>query len=343
MAGKPDIKSLTLSGLEELTGELKWESYRARQLFSWLWQKDAAGFDAMTNLGKDKRQQLSDRFRIGTLVQDSVLRDDDGTTKFSWRLDDGAVVESVHIPEPDRRTVCISTQVGCGLGCEFCYTARAGLKRNLGWHEIAGQVQAVQQRVSDRVSNVVFMGMGEPFLNYEPVLEAIRAINSDFGINIGARRITVSTAGIPDRIRDYAAFPLQSRLAVSLNASDDETRDRLMPVNRKYPLEELMSAVREFTGIKGKRVTFEYVLLDGINNRRKDIHQLAKLLKDIPCKVNLIPFNRFPDTSLRPPPRADVERFAESLYPLLPAVTIRRSRGSGILAGCGQLAGRPSP
>ncbi|UCG42874.1 MAG: 23S rRNA (adenine(2503)-C(2))-methyltransferase RlmN [candidate division WOR-3 bacterium] len=340
MTRKPDIKSLTLSGLEELTREMNWESYRARQLFSWLWQKDATGFDAMTNLGKDRCRQLADRFRIGKLVQDSVLRDEDGTTKFSWRLDDGAVVESVYIPEPGRKTVCISTQVGCGLGCELCYTAKAGLERDLGWHEIAGQVQAVQQRVEDRVTNVVLMGMGEPFLNYEPVLEAVRAVNSDFGINIGARRITVSTAGIPDRIRDYARFPLQSKLAVSLNASDDETRNRLMPINRTHQLEELMSAVREFTRVKGKRVTFEYVLLDGINNRRKDIHQLAKLLRDVPCKVNLIPFNRFPDTSLRPPPPADVERFAKSLYPLLPAVTVRRSRGSAILAGCGQLAGR---
>lgn len=339
MDGKPDIKSLTLAGLEELSQELEWEPYRSRQLYTWLWQKDAADFQAMTNLGKDKRRQLTDRFRIGALAQDSVLRDDDGTTKFSWRLDDGAVIESVYIPEPERKTVCISTQVGCGLGCEFCYTAQAGLSRDLGWHEIAGQVQAVQQRVDDRVTNVVFMGMGEPFLNYEPVLEAVRAVNSDFGINIGARRITVSTAGIPDRIRDYARFPIQSKLAVSLNASDNETRDRLMPVNRSHPLEELMSAVRDFTRVKGKRVTFEYVLLDGINNRRKDVHQLAKLLKDIQCKVNLIPFNLFPETSLRAPPLADIERFARSLYPVLPAVSIRRSRGSGILAGCGQLAG----
>ena len=183
------------------------------------------------------------------------------------------------------------------------------------------------------------MGMGEPFLNYDAAIEAVTQLNSDFGLNIGARKITVSTAGIPDAIRRYARFPLQSRLAVSLNAPDNETRDQLMPVNRTHPLEELMPAVREFTKAKGKRVTFEYVLIDGVNNRKQDARQLERLLKGIPCKVNLIPLNPFPGCEFRAPAEREVERFRQALFPLLPAVTVRRSRGAGILAACGQLAG----
>ncbi len=338
-----DLKSFTLAQLEELCLNLDWKTYRAKQLYSWLWQKGITDIGDMTNLSKEMRALLAEQYCINELLPDKVAKDKDRTVKFTFKLEDNAVIESVLIPDRNRRTVCVSTQVGCKLGCKICYTAQMGFRRDLKWHEIAGQVLAVQNLPGARLTNVVFMGMGEPFLNYDATTEAIRQINSDFGINIGARRITVSTVGIPDAIRKYARFPLQSKLAVSLNASDDQTRDRLMPINREHPLEELMASVREFTEIKNKRVTFEYVLIDGTNNRRKDIHQLAKLLKGIPCKVNLIPFNSFPGTEFRPPSMADVERFAESLYPLLPAVTIRKSRGSNILAACGQLAGTPAP
>ncbi|OYD14028.1 23S rRNA (adenine(2503)-C(2))-methyltransferase RlmN [candidate division WOR-3 bacterium JGI_Cruoil_03_51_56] len=334
-----DLKSLTQEQLKKLCQELGWQDYRSKQIFSWLWQKNATDIQEMTNLSKEKRNLLASGYYIGQLKPERTARDKDGTRKFTFRLKRDNIIESVFIPGKDRKTVCISTQVGCKLGCKFCYTAKMGFKRNLEWHEIAGQVLAIRKLVNQRITNVVFMGMGEPFLNYDATIEAIKALNSDFGINIGARRITVSTSGIPEAIRRYSRFPLQSKLAISLNASDNETRSMLMPVNRKYPLEKLIPAVREFTQIKNKRVTFEYVLIDGINNRKKDIRQLANLLKAIPCKINLIPFNPFPGTEFCAPPFRSVEDFAEALYPLLPAVTIRKSRGSSILAACGQLAG----
>ncbi len=343
----PDIRSLTLPQLEALCAELAWPRYTASQVFAWLWRKGVRTFDEMTNLSKKKRARLATEFLLGWLEPERVIADSDGTTRFTFRLADDAVVESVYIPEQNRRTVCISSQVGCGLGCAFCATARLGLRRNLAWHEMCSQVLAVRDYVRRLVpddpgpplTNVVFMGMGEPFLNYEAVINALTVINHEQGLGIGARHITVSTAGIPDGIRAYARLPLQTRLAVSLNASDDETRSRLMPVNRDHPLQELMAAVREFVRIKDKRVTFEYVLIDGVNNRDRDVTQLARLLRNLPCKVNLIPLNPFSNCRFRPPSPADIERFAAQLYPLLPAVTIRRSRGSGILAACGQLVG----
>ncbi len=341
-----DIRSLDLAGLEALCAELGWKPYRARQLYAWVWQKRVREFDAMTNLAKDKRALLASRFRIGSMTAADTRTDPDGTVKFTFRLADGAVVESVFIPDEDRRTVCVSTQVGCALGCAFCRTGRLGLTRDLAWHEIAGQVLEVQDRVPDRLTNVVLMGMGEPLLNYDASVAAIRNINSDYGLNIGARRITLSTAGIPEGIRRYARFPLQSKLAVSLNASDDETRSALMPVNRKYPLAGLLDAVREFTRLRGKRVTFEYVLIKGTNDRKSDVARLGKLLHGIPCKVNLIPFNPYPGCDLKAPTDPEVERFARALFPDLPAVTIRRSRGRSIMAACGQLAAesaRPTP
>ncbi len=342
-----DIRSLTRAQLEGYCAERSWPRYTAAQVLAWLWQKGVRTFDEMTNLSKEKRARLAADFSLGWLELEQVLADSDGTKRFTFRLADNEVVESVFIPDQERRTVCISSQVGCGLGCAFCATARIGLRRNLAWHEMCLQVLAVREQVRGAVSdagappltNVVFMGMGEPFLNYDAVIEAIRVMNHDQGLGIGARHITVSTAGIPTGIRAYARFPLQTRLAVSLNASDNETRSRLMPVNRDHPLEELMAAVREFVRIKDKRVTFEYVLIDGVNNRDQDAVQLARLLRHVPCKVNLIPLNPFPGGRFQVPAPAEVERFAAQLYPLLPAVTIRRSRGARILAACGQLAG----
>ncbi|MEO0081504.1 MAG: 23S rRNA (adenine(2503)-C(2))-methyltransferase RlmN [candidate division WOR-3 bacterium] len=351
-----DLRSFTLAQLTELCTRLGWEPYRAKQMYSWLWQKGVTTLDAMTDLGKDKRTRLAQEFEIREPTLEKFVQDIDGTTKFTWRLSDSSVIESVFIPEPDRRTVCVSSQVGCGLGCVFCYTGTMGFSRNLSWHEITAQVLGVRRKVQEQdstshhakrsgnretgpaITNVVFMGMGEPFLNYDATIEALTQLNCDYGLKIGARKMTVSTAGIPDAIRRYARIPLQTRLAVSLNATDNETRDRLMPVNRSFPLEELMPTVQEFTRIKHKRVTFEYVLIDGVNNRKQDVRQLERLLKGIPCKVNLIPLNPFPGCEFRAPSEHEVERFRRALFPLLPAVTIRRSRGTDILAACGQLA-----
>ncbi|MBN2465410.1 23S rRNA (adenine(2503)-C(2))-methyltransferase RlmN [candidate division WOR-3 bacterium] len=370
---KPDLRSLTLVELQSESAALSWPRYAADQVFTWLWQKGVDDFGAMTNLSKERRALLAERYTIGRLELLRTQNDDDGTTKFTFKLADGNIIESVLIPSggditrssstgivsqagSDRTTVCVSTQVGCRLGCGFCYTATLGFKRDLAWHEIASQVLSVRSFVPrpssfassspspsplapSPISNVVFMGMGEPFLNYDATIEAAKTINAENGLGIGARRITISTAGIPDGIRAFIQVEQQFRLALSLNASDDETRSRLMPVNKLHPLKEVMAAVREYTAAKGKRVTFEYVLVDGVNNRDKDVHQLAALLKGIPCKVNLIPLNPYPGCELKAPSDQSVHAFAKKLWPLVPAVTVRRSKGARILAGCGQLAG----
>jgi len=362
----PDLRSLTFAQLGALCAELGWPRYTAGQILTWLWQKGVDDIAAMTNLSKERRALLAERYTIGRLELLRTLDDEDGTTKFTFKLEDGNVIESVLIPDgpsslaphpspaaSGRRTVCVSTQVGCKLGCSFCYTGTLGFKRDLAWHEIASQVLSVRQRLKDcgalpppssllppPITNVVFMGMGEPFLNYDATIEAAKTINAENGLGIGARRITISTSGIPDGIRAFTKLPEQFRLALSLCASDDETRSDLMPVNKLYPLREVMAAIREYTEAKGKRVTFEYVLVDGINNRDKDVKQLAALLKGIPCKVNLIPLNPFPGCELKAPSEQSVDAFARKLWPLVPAVTVRRSKGARILAGCGQLSDR---
>jgi 23S rRNA (adenine2503-C2)-methyltransferase len=368
-----DLRSLTVAQLQALCAELDWPRYTAGQIFTWLWQKGVDDVAAMTNLSKEKRALLAERYTIGRLELLRTLADADGTTKFTFKLADGNVIESVFLPETPppvanpqplvpsagRRTVCVSTQVGCRLGCAICYTGTLGFTRDLAWHEISAQVLAVRQYLAspnsqfpipssksspqplipNPISNVVFMGTGEPFLNFDATIEAARTINAENGLGIGARRITISTSGIPDGIRAFAKVEQQFRLALSLNASDDETRSRLMPVNKLHPLREVMAAIREYSAAKGKRVTFEYVLVDGVNNRDKDVKQLAALLKGIPCKVNLIPLNPFPGCDLKAPSEQSVDAFARKLWPLLPAITVRRSKGARILAGCGQLAG----
>jgi 23S rRNA (adenine2503-C2)-methyltransferase len=366
-----DLRSLTFAQLQALCAELGWPRYAAAQVFTWLWQKGVDDIGAMTNLSKERRALLAERYTVGRLELLRTIDDEDGTTKFTFKLADGNIIESVFIPESPhpslapspsplapasgRRTVCVSTQVGCKLGCAFCFTGTLGFKRDLAWHEITAQVLAIRQYLgnskpqtpnpklltanSSLLTNVVFMGMGEPFLNYDATIEAAKTINAEQGLGIGARRITISTSGIPAGIRAFTQLPQQFRLALSLNASDDETRSQLMPVNKLHPLKEVMAAIRDYTDAKNKRVTFEYVLVDGINNRDKDVKQLEALLKGIPCKVNLIPLNPFPGCDLKAPSEQSVDAFARKLWPLVPAVTVRRSKGARILAGCGQLAG----
>jgi 23S rRNA (adenine2503-C2)-methyltransferase len=337
-----DLKSLTFSQLKELVKELGWEEYRATQIFTWIWQKGAESIDQMTNLAKTKRESLKEKYYISQLKLVKTERAEDNTQKFLFTLMDDKNIESVYIPESGRKTVCVSTQVGCALGCQICYTGQVGFTRNLKFFEIADQVLQVQKIIGQKPTNVVFMGMGESFLNYQECLKAIEVLNSDFGLNIGARKITVSTVGITDKIYKFADFPLQVKLAVSLNAADDKTRNFLMPITKKYPLSQLIEAIRYYTKMKRKRVTFEYVLIKSVNDREQDAMALRKLLKGIPCKINLIPFNPFPGCEFKPPSLSAIENFAKKLYPGLPAVTIRKSKGSEILAGCGQLSGKLS-
>lgn len=335
-----NLKSLTFEELISLAKQLKWEDYRAKQIFTWIWQKGITDINLMTNLAKPKREQLQKQCYISNLKVIDKKQASDGAQKFLFALEDDNNIESVFIPETNRKTVCVSTQIGCALKCQICYTGKIGFTRNLKFYEIADQILQIQLLTGIRISNVVFMGMGEPFLNYDESLKAIEAINSDFGLNIGARRITVSTSGIVERIYDFADFPLQAKLAISLNAVTDELRNELMPINKKYPLSELIRAVRYYTDKKKKRVTFEYVVIKGVNDRPDDVKALTKLLYGIPCKINLIPFNSFPKTKFLSPSMEEMQDFAEKLYPMLPAVIIRKSKGSEILAACGQLAGR---
>ncbi|MCL6466543.1 MAG: 23S rRNA (adenine(2503)-C(2))-methyltransferase RlmN [candidate division WOR-3 bacterium] len=334
-----DIKSFTLEQLIQYGEKCGWEKYRARQLFLWLYQKNATSFDEMTNLSKNFRQELSKQFYISNLSPIRILSSPDSTVKLTFALQDDNIIESVLLFDQNRRTVCVSTQVGCPLNCRICATAKLGFKRNLKWFEIVEQIQALIRQTNTTPTNIVFMGMGEPLLNLDEVLEAVKTINSDYGLKIGARRITISTAGIPDGIYRLAQFPLQIRLAVSLNATNDQTRSMIMPINKRYPLKILFEAIRAYYAQTHRRITFEYVLLDGINNLPEDISRLVRLLEGIPCKINLIPFNPFPGSPFRPPTPAAVKRFALALYPHLPTVTIRKSKGGKILAGCGQLAG----
>jgi 23S rRNA (adenine2503-C2)-methyltransferase len=334
-----NLKSLTLEDLSKLVKQLGWENYRTNQIFTWIWQKGITDINAMTNLAKTKREHLQKECYISSLKVIDNKKASDGAQKFLFALEDNNKIESVFIPEIDRKTVCVSTQIGCALGCHICYTGKIGFTRNLKFYEIADQILQIQMLTNVRISNVVFMGMGEPFLNYDQVLKAIEVINSDFGLNVGARKITVSTSGIVERIYDFADFPLQAKLAISLNAADDQTRNKIMPINKKYPLSELIKAIRYYTDKKKKRVTFEYVVIKDVNDRPEDVKSLIKRLYGIPCKINLIPMNQFPNCKFLSPSNEEMEAFAEKLYPKLPAVIIRKSRGSEILAACGQLAG----
>ncbi len=332
------LRSLTESELTELTTEMGWETYRARQIWRWLWTKGVTTIEAMTDLALDRRTALAEIYTVGSPELVRRADDPDGTAKFAFRFSDGATAEAVCIPDRDRRTICISSQAGCPLGCRFCATGAAGYTRDLEWYEIAGQAVDIARFAGVRPTNIVFMGMGEPLLNYDAVITAIRVLNSPTAVGIGARHMTVSTAGIPDRIRQLATLPLQVRLAVSLGSARPELRAELMPISRRWPLADVMAAVRDHVAATGRRVTFEYVLLAGVNDRPEDAAALASLLRGIPCKLNLIPFNAFPGAQFVSPTPAAVTGFAERLYPVLPAVTIRRSKGPRIAAACGQLA-----
>lgn len=333
-----DIKSFTLEQLIQYCEERGWEKYRAYQIFVWLYQKNATNFDKMTNLSKQLRHELNQQFYISHLIPIRTVASPDSTVKLTLALEDNNVIESVFLFDGNRRTACVSSQVGCPLNCRICATARLGFKRNLKWYEIVEQVQALTRATGITPTNIVFMGMGEPLLNLDEVIEAVKVMNSNYGLKIAARRITISTAGIPEGIHRLAEFPLQVRLAVSLNASNDQTRTMIMPINQRYPLNTLLEAIRKYYAQTHRRITFEYVILAGVNNLQADIFRLTQLLKDIPCKINLIPFNPFPGATFQPPLPTAVKKFAQALYPHLPTVTIRKSKGRKILAGCGQLA-----
>ena len=318
------------------------ESYRAAQVFKWIYLRQADRFDLMTDIAKDIRTLLEDHFTIDRLQIENIETSKDGSRKYLFTLKDGKCIESVLIPERDHYTLCTSSQVGCAQGCRFCLTARGGLQRNLSKAEIVSQVRDVKNVLDDSkpLSNVVFMGMGEPLANYKNLVAAIEIItDSRFGLGFAGRRVTVSTAGLVPRLVSLGR-DTKVNLAVSLNAADNHTRDRLMPINRKYPIEKLLEACRLFPLTGGRRITFEYVLLKNVNDSNEDARRLAKLLRPIKSKINLIPFNSHEGCPFQRPDEDAIVRFQNILIDRNYTVIIRRSKGQDISAACGQLRAR---
>jgi len=332
-----DLKDLSLESLEAYLLGLGKEKYRAKQIFKWLYQRGATTFDDMTDLSKDFRRELSLKSRITSFVPDTVEISKDGTKKFLFVLEDGSSIESVLIPEEDRATLCVSTQVGCAMGCRFCLTGTFNLKRNLRCSEIVNQFCAVQR--TDRITNVVLMGMGEPLANLDNVIPALKIMTCPDGFQISSRRVTVSTSGLVPEIEKLGAA-VTVNLAVSLNATTDEQRDLLMPINRAYPIAKLIAACRKFPLPNRRMITIEYVLVRGVNDSIEDAKRLVKLLKGIPVKVNLIRFNEFAGCEFKSPEQDAIDRFHSYLLEKNLTVITRASRGADISAACGQLRAR---
>ena len=343
---RTNLLGLTRPALEEFVVGLGEKPFRARQLMKWIYKRGAGDIDAMTDLGKDFRRQLADHAEIRVpevlLSQASA----DGTRKWLLQFESGQAIEMVFIPEPGRGTLCISSQVGCAMDCTFCSTGQQGFNRNLDTAEIAGQVWLARRELGatpdgDRViTNVVFMGMGEPLANYRNVVPAAELMMDDYGFDLSRRRVTVSTSGlVPQMMR--IAEETNVALAVSLHASNDALRSELVPINRKHPIAELLAACWYYVERQNARnVTFEYVMLDGVNDRPEHARELATLLRGHPAKVNLIPFNSFPGTHYRRSPEAVISAFRDRLLRDGVMATVRRTRGDDIDAACGQLVGR---
>ncbi len=336
--GLTNIKELIPDGLDGLFQGLGEPPYRKDQLLSWIYGRGVKDLSSITVFSKTLRQRLSEGFYIFTPPLLNIRVSRDGTRKLLLGMIDGEGVESVLIPDEGRLTLCISTQIGCALGCRFCLTGRGGLKRNLRAYEMMDQVLVAMENLKEgeRITNIVLMGMGEPLANYKEVSSFLRLATSRHTWNFSQRRITLSTAGLPDGIRRlFREF--QVNLAVSLNATTNEVRDYLMPINRRYPLEELLKTLRGLPIPRRRRITFEYVLIDGVNDSPEDAERLVRLLKGIPRKVNLIPFNPFPGSGFRRPPMERVLRFQEILRSHNIATFIRESKGVDISAACGLL------
>jgi len=313
--------------------------YRGRQLFQWVQARRATSVEAMTSLSRRLRADLPSRARISRPAVATLRQATDGTRKYLLRLGDGEAIESVLIPDEDRLTACISTQVGCPLACRFCLTGLMGVRRNLTAAEIVGEVLLLQDQLAagEELSNLVLMGMGEPLLNFPAVERALTILCDERGANFSPRRITLSTAGHVPGIQRLAASNLGVNLAVSLSATTDAVRDLIMPINKRWPIAELLKACRDYPLPNRRRLTFEYVMLDGVNDSPEDARRLVRLLHGLRCKVNLIPFNATPDLPDRPSPRPRIEAFQQILCDAHLTATIRESRGRDISAACGML------
>lgn len=344
--GRRSLIGLDKSELAALSVEMGEKPYRGTQLFQWIYNRGARQFDDMTDVSKSFRTQLSDSFTIDRpdIAQEQLS--EDGTIKWLHAFADGQKAEAVFIPEEDRGTLCVSSQVGCTLTCRFCHTGTQRLVRNLTPGDIVGQVMVARDALGEwptpteeakSLSNIVLMGMGEPLYNFEAVKKAMQIVMASDGLALGRRRITLSTSGVVPEIK-RCGEELRVNLAISLHAADDETRSQIMPINKKYPLKELMEACRDYPGAtNARRITFEYVMLKGINDSEADARALVKLVKDVPCKFNLIPFNPWPGTPYECSSRKTIEKFQDILAQASITSPIRTPRGRDILAACGQL------
>lgn len=334
MAGKIDIRDLSKEELIKELAAIGAEKFRSGQILDWVYKKAISDFDAMVNLPAGLRQSLKERFCISRLCLKKELVSSDGTRKFLFKLQDSNLIESVLIPSKNTTTVCVSSQVGCKFACKFCASGKGGFIRDLRPSEITGQVSIAG---TVPLTNVVFMGMGEPLDNYENVLKAIRILNAPYAFNIGQRKITISTCGIVPAIKRLSEEGLQIELSISLHSADDKVRSQIMGVNKRYPIKELIGACREYIKETSRQLTFEYVLLKGINDSEEAAVKLAGLLKGLLCKVNLIPFNAVEGAGCIPPEPAVVKRFKQILDKKGIRALIRVTRGPDIAAACGQL------
>lgn len=345
-SGREDMIGLSRQELSERLAALGERSFRVRQIWQWLYNRGVRDIQDMTNLSRETRARLEGDFYISRPVMTQQHVSEDGTCKWLFKFRDTNEAETVYIPETERGSVCISTQVGCTLTCRFCHTGTQALVRNLGATEIVGQFLVARDAYGEwptpnesrrLLSNIVLMGMGEPLFNYENTVAALKILTDPEGISLSKRRVTLSTSGVVPRMYDLGR-DIDVNLAVSLHAAQDDIRDQIMPINKKWPLRDLMQACRDYPAVSNaRRITFEYVMLKGINDSDADARALAQLVKGIPCKFNLIPFNKWPGSDYDCSSSARIERFSDILYTYGYSAPIRRPRGRDILAACGQL------
>ena len=342
MVEKADIRSLSLAEIENFFREKNEKPFRARQVYEWIWKKTCRSFDEMTNLSRENRQLLTAHFCFPVLQEEKELHDPDGTVKFTFRLPDHELVESVLIPADNRTTACISSQAGCALACRFCATGMLGFRRNLSFTEIFDQV-VLLNRQSEKyygkpLSNIVYMGMGEPLMNYEEVLKSIEKITSEESLGMSPQRITVSSVGIPAMIRKMADDKVRFHFALSLHAATNAKRDQLIPINKKHPLQELTEALKYYHAKTGKRFTIEYILFKDFNDSLEDAKDLAVFCKSFPVKINLIGYNAIEKSRFSQSTPEKTRAFREFMENKNMVINARKSRGTNIDAACGQLA-----
>ncbi|MCK5312313.1 MAG: 23S rRNA (adenine(2503)-C(2))-methyltransferase RlmN [Desulfobacteraceae bacterium] len=337
-----DILNYSREELSEWLEKNGIRPFRAKQIFKWIYIRQANSFEEMTDIGKEMRTLLNENFNIPRLYLENKEQSSDKTEKFLFKLKDGNHIESVLIPVKDHYTLCISSQVGCAQGCKFCLTAKGGFKRNLYPSEIISQIRDIRQYLTEdknnnKIANIVFMGMGEPLANYDTIIQALKVMtDADYGLKLSVGKITISTCGLVPEM-EKLGHVTNANLAVSLNATDDETRSMLMPINNRYPLKQLLNACKTFKMRPRNKITFEYILIDGVNDTEDDAVRLCRMLAPIKAKINLIPFNEHDRTTFKKPSNKKVSKFLQILLDKNFTAIIRKSKGNDISAACGQL------